>query len=66
MARIDTVRMVLAIAAHKKWYIHQMDVISAFFNGSLEKEVHVIQPPDYEIDGQEDNAYIFKKALYGL
>ena len=45
LARLDTVRMVLAIAAHNKWYVHQMDVMYAFFNGSLEEEVYVRQPP---------------------
>ena len=58
--------MVLAIASHNKWYVHQMDVMSAFLNGSLEEEVYVRQPPGYEIDGQEDKVYILKKSLYGL
>ena len=37
VARLDTVRMVLAIATHNQWYVHQMDLMSAFFNGSLEE-----------------------------
>jgi hypothetical protein len=32
VARIDTVRMVLAIAAQNKWIMHQMDIKSAFLN----------------------------------
>jgi len=66
VARLDTVRMVLAIAAHNKWYVHQMDVMSTFLNGYLEEEVYVRQPPGYEVDGQEDKVYRLKKALYGL
>ena len=66
VARLDTVRMVLAIATHNKWYVHQMDIMSAFFNGYLEEEVYVRQPPGYEVDGQEDKVYRLKKALYGL
>ena len=58
--------MVLAIAAHNKWYVHQMGVMSAFLNGSLEEEVYVRQPPGYEIDGQEDKVYRLRKAFYGL
>ena len=61
VARIDTVRMVLALAAHNKWYVHQMDVMSAFLNGSFEEEVYVRQPPGYEVDGQEDKVYRLKK-----
>ena len=30
VAILDTVRMVLAISAHNKWYVPQMDVMSAF------------------------------------
>jgi len=54
IARLDMVRMVIAIVVHNKWYVHQMDVMSAFFNGYLEEEVYVRQPPGYEVDGQED------------
>ena len=50
VARIDTVRMVLAIAAQNKWSMHQMDVKSTFLNGYLEEEVYVKQPPGFEID----------------
>ena len=63
---LDTVRTILAIVSHNKWYVHQMDVISTFLNGSLEEEVYVRQPPGYEIDGQEYKVYRLKKALYGL
>ena len=66
IARIDTLRMVLAIAAQNKWSMHQMDVKSAFLNGYLEEEVYVKQPPGFEIDEQPDKDYRLKKALYGL
>ena len=46
--------MVIAIVVHNKWYVHQMDVMSAFFNGYSEEEVYVRQPPGYEVDGQEE------------
>ena len=66
IARLDMVRMVLAIAAHNKWYVRQMGVMFAFLNGFLEEEVYVRQPPGYEVDGQEHKVYRLKKALYGL
>jgi hypothetical protein len=43
-----------------------MDVKSTFLNGHLEEEVYVEQPQGYDIPGQENNVYKFKKALYGL
>ena len=41
VAHMDTVIIVLAIAAQNKWHVHQMDVKSAFLNGYLEEEVYV-------------------------
>ena len=66
IARLDTIRIVLAIAAQNKWMVHQMDVKSTFLNGYFEEEVYVQQPPRYEIRGHEDKVYKLKKALYGL
>ena len=63
---MDTVRIVLAIAAQNKWHVHQMDVKSAFLNGYLEEEVYVEQPQGYEVPGQEHKVYRLKKAVYGL
>eukprot|EP00253_Pinus_taeda_P027099 PITA_27099 len=66
VARMETVRTVLSIAAQHKWKIYQMDVKSAFLNGVLKEEVYVEQPPGYEVDGQEHKFCKLKKALYGL
>lgn len=46
--------------------VHHMDVKSAFLNGELIEEVYVVQPPGFEIDGQENKVYRLDKALYGL
>ena len=66
IARMDTVRTVLAIAVQNKWHVHQMDVKLAFLNVYLEEEVYVEQPPGYEVPGQEHKVYRLKNALYGL
>jgi len=66
VARMETVRTVLSIAAQHKWKIYQMDVKSAFLNGVLKEEVYVEQPPGYEVEGQEHKVCKLKKALYGL
>lgn len=44
VARIETVRLLLALAAQEGWQVHHMDVKSAFLNGDLEEEVYVSQP----------------------
>ncbi|GJS95906.1 retrovirus-related pol polyprotein from transposon TNT 1-94 [Tanacetum coccineum] len=56
VARLETIRMIIAIAAQHRWKIHQMDVKSAFLNGLLEEEVYVEQPEGYVAKGQEENS----------
>ncbi|KAL6129804.1 hypothetical protein ACLB2K_073153 [Fragaria x ananassa] len=51
VARLDTVRMVISLAAHNCWKIFQMDVKSAFLNGTLEEEVYIEQPLGYVKEG---------------
>nr|GFB90230.1 hypothetical protein [Tanacetum cinerariifolium] len=66
VARLEAIRMIIAIAAQHKWKIHQMDVKSAFLNGLLEEEVYVEQYEGYVAKGQEGKVLRLKKALYGL
>jgi hypothetical protein len=44
VARLETVRLVVAIANHFDWEFVQLDVKSAFLNGTLEEEVYIEQP----------------------
>lgn len=66
VARMETIRLVISLAAQQGWKIHQMVVKSAFLNGTLEEEVYVNQPLGYVVKGQEDKVLKLKKALYGL
>ena len=66
VARMDTIRLLLAVAAHKNWKVFQMDVKSAFLNGDLQEEIYVEQPAGFVVQGEEDKVYMLKKALYGL
>lgn len=45
VARLDTIRIVIALAAQKSWVIYQLDVKSAFLHGEINEEVFVDQPP---------------------
>ncbi|PKI79077.1 hypothetical protein CRG98_000558 [Punica granatum] len=66
VARLDTIRLLFAIATKKSWKIFQLDVKSAFLNGVLEKEIYVEQPEGFAVKGVEDKVYRLIKALYGL
>jgi len=66
VARLDTIRLLLAISAHKGWKVFQLDVKSAFLNGVLQEEIYVEQPDGFVIQGAEDKVYLLQKALYGL
>jgi hypothetical protein len=66
VARLESVRVLLAVAAHEGWEVHHMDVKSAFLNGDLQEEVYVAQPEGYVVQGAEHKVLKLKKALYGL
>ncbi|CAL9015086.1 unnamed protein product, partial [Prunus brigantina] len=66
VARLDTIRTLVALAAQKDWKLFQLDVKSAFLNGVLNEEVYVDQPSGFVIKNREDKVYRLKKALYGL
>ena len=66
VARMESVRLLLALAAQEGWGVHHMDVKSAFLNGDLKEEVYVHQPPGFVIPGKEGKVLRLHKALYGL
>ena len=58
--------MLLAYASIMNFKLYQMDVKSAFLNGSSQEEVYVEQPPGFEMLDKPNHVYRLKKALYGL
>lgn len=64
--RIETVRIMLALAASKGWEIHHLDVKSAFLHGELQEDVYVEQREGFVKAGCERMVYKLDKALYGL
>jgi hypothetical protein len=47
VARLDSVRLLVAIAAKLRWKLHHLDVKSTVLNGELAEEVYVAQPPGF-------------------
>ncbi|GJV33972.1 ribonuclease H-like domain, reverse transcriptase, RNA-dependent DNA polymerase [Tanacetum coccineum] len=66
VARIETVRLILALAAYHGWQVHHLDVKSAFLHGDLKEEVYVTQPEGFIQQGNSGKVYKLIKALYGL
>jgi len=66
VARVETIRLVVALANINNWSIHQMVVKYAFLNGPLNEEVFVTQPPGFDVKNHESKVYRLWKALYGL
>ena len=47
VARLESIRILLAIASHLNFKLYQMDVKSTFLNGILQEEVYVEQPKGF-------------------
>ena len=66
VAKMATLRTILAVGAARRWVLHHMDVKNAFLHGNLEEEVYMCQPPGFEDKNHPEYVCKLKKALYGL
>lgn len=66
VARLEIIRLVVAITCAKKWLLFALDVKSAFLRGLLEEEVYVQQPLGFSKKDKKHQLYKLHKALYGL
>ena len=65
VARLDTIRLLLALAAQKGWKIHQLDVKFAFLNGFHENEIYIKQLEGFVTKGQETRSICSKRLYMG-
>ena len=65
IAKLNTIRVLLSLAANLDWELHQIDVKNAFLNGELEEEVYMVQPPGFE-EKTPNIVCKLNKSLYGL
>lgn len=66
VGRLETVGLLLAVAAQRQWTVHHMDVRLAFLNCELEEEVYVHQPAGFVDGGNAQKVLKLRKALYGV
>jgi hypothetical protein len=53
VARWDTIRVILSLAAHRQWSIYQLDVKSGFLHGDLTEHVYIEQPLGHHKGGSD-------------
>jgi hypothetical protein len=66
IAKMTTIRTIIAMATTKGWSLHQMDVKNVFLHGDLHEEVYMEQPLGYVDQTHPNLVCRLKKTLYGL
>ena len=54
IARAESIRILIALAAQLKWDLHHLNVKSAFLNGKIEDEIYLSQLEDFKKKGKEE------------
>ncbi|GJT50848.1 copia protein [Tanacetum coccineum] len=66
VARLESIRILLAYACAYDFKLFQMDVKSAFLNGFINEQVYVAQPLGFVDFEKPNHVFKLKKALFGL
>lgn len=66
VVRYSSLRVLFALSVENNLHLHQMDVASAYLNGTLNEEVYMLQPEMFEEKNNPRKVCKLKKALYGL
>ncbi|RDX99115.1 hypothetical protein CR513_17875, partial [Mucuna pruriens] len=64
IVKLNTVRILLSLAANLDWPLHQYDVKNAFLHGDLEEEIYMDIPLDYLVPSQDKLVCKLERALY--
>ncbi|KAJ9541315.1 hypothetical protein OSB04_027821 [Centaurea solstitialis] len=66
VAKLNTVRVLMSLAANENWPLYQLDVKNAFLNGNLEEEVFMDIPSGFQNEKNKGLVCRLKRSLYGL
>lgn len=68
VARLQSVRLLLAVAVSHNLKILHLDVMTAFLNGELDEDIYMRIPEGAGLDNEKDAGKVLKlrKCLYGL
>ena len=64
VARLTSVRCLIAVPTIRRWPFYQMDMKNTFLNGDLHEEVYMQPSPSYPHSGIQ--VYRLRRALDGL
>ena len=65
MAKLTTMKLLLALTTINKWYLKQLDVNNAFLHGDLNEEVYMILPQGMQV-AKSGQVSKLQRSLYGL
>jgi hypothetical protein len=66
VVRFSSIRALLAFGVSRQMLIHQMDVVTAFLNGTLDEEIIIIiiiKPSLYTVTNQPYYLSVFTKII---
>ena len=70
VAKLNIIRLLIALATKYHWKLNQLDVKSSFLNGELKEEVYLTQPEGFVEHGQDGepslSTYNFPQILLSL
>jgi hypothetical protein len=66
VAKMTTVKTIIAMVVTKGWSLHPMDVMNVFLHGDLQEQVYMEQPLGYVDQTHLNLVCRLKKVLYGL
>ena len=66
VVRQESLRLLITLSVQYGLKLHQVDVATAFLNGTLEEEILMKQPEGFEVKGKEHLVCKLKSSIYGL
>src|SRR4051812_8931341 len=66
IAKLKSVRIMLAIAAYYDYEICQMDVKTAFLNGDIDEGLYMMQPKGFVNPKDANKVWKLQQSIYGL
>lgn len=65
VAKMTTLRVLVALASSQNWFLHQLDVDNAFLHATLDEEIYMTLPQGLPCS-KPNQVCLLQKSLYGL